>query len=120
MLNWEPPRTRRQLQLFLGSVNFYCSFIKKFAQVALSLTDVLKTKGKPEGGVTPGACLVWSEDCQQVFKHLKTLFTIGPIQQHPDKNKKFSVQVDACDVAMGVVILQEGEDSKLHPCTYAS
>lgn len=44
VLNWETLRTRRQL--FLGFVNFYRPFIKNFAQEALPLTDLLKTKGK--------------------------------------------------------------------------
>ncbi|XP_015271184.1 PREDICTED: RNA-directed DNA polymerase homolog, partial [Gekko japonicus] len=40
VLDWEPPRTRKQLQMFLGFANFYRNFIQNFAQIALPLTDL--------------------------------------------------------------------------------
>ena len=35
VLNWQPPKTRRQLHSFLGLTNFYHQFIPNFAQVML-------------------------------------------------------------------------------------
>lgn len=43
ILEWEAPRTWWQLQSFLGFVNFYCQFIPTFAQIALPITNLLKT-----------------------------------------------------------------------------
>ena len=48
VLEWEPPKTRKQLQSFLGFANFYRTFIPQFASIALPLTELLKTKGEGE------------------------------------------------------------------------
>lgn len=39
---------------------------------------------------------------------------------HPDERLTFIIQVDASDVAMVAVMLQEGKDGQLHPCAYVS
>ncbi|XP_077166890.1 uncharacterized protein LOC143823989 [Paroedura picta] len=120
LLAWEPPRTRRQLQSFLGFANFYRTFIPNFAKVALPLTDLLKTKQGGKTASRPGTPLLWTPPCQNAFDKLKLLFTSEPVLAHADPSKQFTVQVDSSDVAMGAVILQEGEDGKLHPLAYLS
>ncbi|XP_063145383.1 granulocyte colony-stimulating factor receptor-like [Candoia aspera] len=52
VVNWRQPRTRKQLQSFLGFTNFYRQFIEGLAEIALPLTDLLKTKGQGETWVT--------------------------------------------------------------------
>lgn len=41
ILEWEAPWARRQLQNFLGFINFYWQFIPIFAQIALPITNGL-------------------------------------------------------------------------------
>lgn len=82
VLEWQAPRTRRQLQSFLGFANFYRQFIPSFTQVALPLTDLLwtkTTKSKPQ----PSQAVLWSEKCQKAFETLKSLFSHEPILKHP-------------------------------------
>lgn len=67
VLDWQTPKTCKQLQSFLGFTNFYCQFIPSFAQVVLLFTNLLKTKHltkKP----CPGCPVVWTIECQQAFK----------------------------------------------------
>lgn len=116
MLDWEIPK---QLQTFLGFATSTAKLIPNFAKVAVSLMD-LKTKGKGEQVTLPGAALDWPPACDMAFPHLKTLFTSEPSLTHPDESQKFTVQVDTSDVGMGTVLLQQGEDSQLHPCAYFS
>ncbi len=40
--NCPPPQDIRQLQRFLGMVNFYCHFLPKCAQILKPITDFLK------------------------------------------------------------------------------
>ncbi|XP_054845633.1 uncharacterized protein LOC129336531 [Eublepharis macularius] len=84
--DWQAPSTRKQLQSFLGFANFYRLFIEGFAQIALPLTDLLKTKGKGGQATKPLAKLRWGPDCQQVFEKLKDQFTTEPVLQHPNEN----------------------------------
>lgn len=49
----------------------------------------------------------WTPDCQRAFERLKALFTTEPILHHPQKRRKFVIQVDTNDVAMAGLMLQE-------------
>lgn len=75
ILEWEAPGTRRQLQSFLGFMNFYRQFILTFTQIALPITNVLKT-GK---GVKPRLSqpLNWTVECQVALKSLKTFLPLS-------------------------------------------
>ncbi|XP_058041925.1 uncharacterized protein LOC131199783 [Ahaetulla prasina] len=118
VLEWAPPRTRKQLQSFLGFANFYRQFIPSFAQIALPITNLLKTKGdtKPK----PSLPLEWTMECQAAFEKLKRLFAAEPILKHPDMDVPFVIQADASDVAVGAVLLQNNVDGKLQPCAFTS
>ena len=43
---WPTPKNIAEVQLFLGFTNFYRRFIKKYSEVAISLTNLIK-KGQP-------------------------------------------------------------------------
>ena len=43
---WLTPRNILKVQLFLGFINFYCRFIKKYSEIAISLINLTK-KGQP-------------------------------------------------------------------------
>lgn len=116
---WQVPATRKQLQSFLGFANFYRQFIPVFTQIALPLTDLLRTKGHTIK-IKASQCIVWTDDCQRAFDALKALFAQEPIMQHPNQLKPFIVQADASDVAIRAVLMQSNEAGQLQPCAYTS
>ena len=104
------PTTRKSLQRFLGLVSYYRRFCKNFSSVAAPLTSLTSPKSK----------FIWNEACQASFEHLKTFLCNHPVLQSPDFNTPFILQVDACDVGAGGVLLQEAADGILHPISYTS
>ena len=44
--DWNPPKTVKQLQAFLGFINFYQKFIQKAAEKGLPLTELTKKDQK--------------------------------------------------------------------------
>lgn len=46
----------------------------------------------------------WLEEAEQVFKHVKTLFTAAVILAQPDPVKQFVLVVDASDTGVGAVL----------------
>uniref|UniRef100_A0A2D4F045 Reverse transcriptase/retrotransposon-derived protein RNase H-like domain-containing protein n=1 Tax=Micrurus corallinus TaxID=54390 RepID=A0A2D4F045_MICCO len=106
VLDWQPHKTQKQLQSFLGFANFYKQLIPYFAEVALPLTELLKTglsPTKPKSS-QPHA---WTMDCQKAFEALKCLFAAEHILQHPDPTRPFIVQADASDVVATAILLQK-------------
>jgi hypothetical protein len=51
---------------------------------------------------------VWSEACDEAFKHLKKLLTTSPVLAQPDTTKPFDVYCDASGTGLGGVLMQEG------------
>uniref|UniRef100_A0A3P9MLE8 Uncharacterized protein n=1 Tax=Oryzias latipes TaxID=8090 RepID=A0A3P9MLE8_ORYLA len=108
---WEPPTTRKKLQLFLGFANFYRRFIRNYSSIAAPLTQLTST-AKP---------FIWNPTAQAAFDQLKKLFVSSPILIQPDSNRQFIVEVDASDSGVGGVLSQREEGTnKLKPCAFFS
>ena len=60
ILQWETPTSIRDVQCFLGFVNFYRIFIKDYSKIAAPLTN-LTGKNK----------FMWNTEAEQTFKHLR-------------------------------------------------
>lgn len=119
MIEWQAPKTRKQLQSFLGFANFYWQFIPSFAGVALPLTDLLCTKQnmtKPQ----PGQVVEWTSVCQKAFEKLKEMFACEPVLKHLNQSLPFVIQADMNDVAVGAVLLQRHNQMRLQPYAYTS
>ena len=52
----------------------------------------------------------WDDESQASFEQLKYFLINDPFLKSPDFNKVFSLQVDACDIGAGGVLLQESGD----------
>lgn len=81
-------------------------------QIALPITNRLKTKG--EGKLKPSQLLKCTVKCQTAFKKLKRLFSAESVLKHPESVlKPFIIQLDASDIAVGAVLVQENNEEKL-------
>ena len=89
---------------------YYRRFCPNFAKIAAPITDLL---GKQKQ-------FVWSEECDNAFKQLKTMLSSSPVLAAPDFTKQFKLAVDACDIGAGAVLFQEDNESLDHPVSYFS
>ena len=110
VLEWPIPKYVKDMQKFLGLVNYYCQFIKVFASVARPLHDMVKKDKKWD----------WTEKQEKAFKELKEQFTKEPVLAAPDIDKKMRMEVDALDYATGGVLLMECEDRLWRPVAFLS
>jgi hypothetical protein len=62
----------------------------------------------------------WNESCTTAFEAIKTAMTSAPVLALPDITKPFVVYTDASEIAIGAVLLQQGEDQALRPVCYLS
>jgi hypothetical protein len=65
VLHWKPPMTVLVVRSFLGLVGYYRRFIPIFSKIVKTVTELLKKENK----------YVWSDACDEAFKHLKKLLT---------------------------------------------
>jgi hypothetical protein len=61
----------------------------------------------------------WTNECQSAFEELKNRLVSSPILAHPDFSKKFILDTDARNEAIGAVLSQE-IDGKERPIAFAS
>ena len=95
----DPPKTVKQLQSFLGAVNYLRSFIKGFATIAKPLYDLLR-KGK---------IFDWNELCQNSFEKLKQALISSPVLALPevdDPLNSYQLAIDASKLGFGAVLSQ--------------
>ncbi|CAM4709930.1 unnamed protein product [Lepidochelys kempii] len=109
---WPVPKSKKQVQSFLGLASYYRRFVPQYSQIAASLTDLTKKK-------QPNA-VQWTEECQKAFNQLKATLMSDPVLRARDFDKLFLLTTDASEHGVGVVLMQEGLDREFHPVVFLS
>ena len=83
--NWAPPKNIKELEQFLGTVNYYSKFIPGYSHKAVPLFQ-LKKKG-----------VEWDfNECRlDAFNRLKEYLCAAPVLRHPDMTREFILSTDA-------------------------
>ena len=110
IVEYPAPTTRKELMRFLGMAGYYRKFCRNFASVCEPLTNLLKKN----------SVFLWSESCQKAFETIKSLLVSAPVLATPDFDKPFMLAVDASDVGVGAVLLQEDSKGVDHLIGYFS
>lgn len=103
------PRSRRDVQSFLGLCNYYRRFIRDFANIARPLTDLTRKQ----------VTFHWDDDCNRAFEALKRCLTTAPILCHFDPDLPTEVHTDACGYGIGAVLVQR-KDGQERVVAYVS
>ncbi|XP_050806680.1 uncharacterized protein LOC127049621 [Gopherus flavomarginatus] len=109
---WPVPRSKKQVQSFLGLAGYYRRFVPHYSQIAAPLTDLTK-KTQPNA-------VKWTDECQKAFTQLKATLMSDPVLRAPDFEKPFLVTTDASERGIGAVLLQEATDHNFHPVVFLS
>jgi len=113
VLNWETPKSVKDIQCFLAFANFYRRFIHRYSHLCQPLFNLL-CKDVP---------FVWDAVCEQVLDSLKKAFTSAPILRHFDPELETLVETDASDyVTSGILSQKQLENNQLvlHPVAFIS
>ncbi|BHF71607.1 hypothetical protein SprV_0401466700 [Sparganum proliferum] len=99
--DFPPPTSKRQLQRFLGMVNFYGRFLPNCADTILPLTSLL-SGSKRTFELTPAALTS--------FEQIKALLADATLLTHFHADAPISLMVDVSNVAVGAVLQQSLPD----------
>ena len=91
----------KDIESFLGFVNFYRRFIQNFSYTVKPLNDL---KWKKEWK--------WNEEHQKAFEELKEKITSQPVLFLPKREEKFRVEINTSGHAIGRVLSQEQEGKR--------
>ena len=111
VLEWPTPSNKKEVQSFLGFINFYRRFIEGFSHIAQPLFDLTKED----------SAFKWSSEEKSAFDILRDRITSALILALLDNSRPYRVEADSSDFATGAVLSQENpDDGKWHPVAFLS
>src|SRR5260221_482159 len=110
VMEWPTPMKVKEVQSFLGFMNFYWKFICDFSDIACPLyTLTCKTQQ-----------WVWGSAEQEAFNALKGAVTSAPVLTFLSQNGCFCLKCNASDFATGAVLSQVQADGMHQPIAFMS
>ena len=92
-----PPTSIKELQRFLGMINYYRRFIPKAAHHLYPLFEALRSKSKK---------FEWTDTCQVAFEAIKSALSAATLLHHPRRGAHLAITTDASKVALGAILEQ--------------
>lgn len=108
--NFQPPKNKKQIQSFLGFINFYRKYIRNLSQFTGILSQLTKQDCKWE----------WHEKQQMAFEEIKKAFLEDLIIQYLDFTKPFLLATDASITHVGAELYQIDEAGNHRTLGFAS
>jgi len=96
VISWKRPSSVIEIRSFLGLAGYYKRFVQGFSSIAAPLTKLTR-KSVP---------FVWIDQCEESVKEMKTRLTTTPILTLPSGSGGFVVYIDASNVGLGCVLMQ--------------
>ena len=128
--NWPNPETPKQMRGFLGVVNLYSVYIRKFSNIAAPLMTSLQGKYERVPGVDgrKGRCRVprerncmqWTPEMESALVQLKEALSAECELYIPSPGGEYRIHVDACDHGVGAVVEQQSPEGEWKPCAFFS
>eukprot|EP00253_Pinus_taeda_P002601 PITA_02601 len=104
------PRSKKDIQSFLGKINFVRRFIPNFAELVKHITSMLKK----------GSEIKWTESARKLFESIKKAIMEAPTLISPDYNKEFHIFSFASEDTLAAVLLQADEEGSEHQVAFFS
>lgn len=105
ILNIKSPTNKKELQIFLGMVNYLRNFVSKLADLTAPLNSLLKKD----------VSWLWTEVHEKAFNNIKNCISTAPVLQNFDSTLPITIQCDASKDGLGCCLMQNGK-----PVCYAS
>jgi hypothetical protein len=104
------PKSKKEVQAFLGRINFLRRFVSNFAELVKHITTMLR-KGNE---------VKWTAEPRKSFDQIKKALTEAPVLVSPDYSKDFLIfSFASCDT-VAVVLLQKNDRGQEHPIAFFS
>ena len=102
ILKVEEPRSKKEVQSFIGQVNFLRRFIPIFVEILMNITNMLKKDHE----------IKWTMEAKNSFKDIKKAISKAPMLVIPYFDQYFLVFSYASEHTIAVVLLQKNDPSE--------
>ena len=96
ILQLDNPKNMHDLQVFLGMMVYFSSYIPFYAWIAHPLFQLLKRENK----------WVWGKEEQVAYDLCKQVLTEAPVRAHAIPGLPYRIYSDACDFAVAAILQQ--------------
>ena len=104
------PRNIKELQAFLGKINFLRRFIPNLAELIRLLNNMLKKDSKVK----------WTVEANQAFEGIKLALTQTPVLTNPQFDREFIIFSFASQHTIADVLLQKDDQGNEKPIAFFS
>jgi hypothetical protein len=104
------PRTKKEIQSFLGKINFLRRFIPNFVELVKHITDMLKK----------GSEIKWRTEAKYYFQSIKKAISDAPVLISPDFEKEFLIFSFASQDTLAAALLQRNSEGFEQPISFFS
>ncbi|MCH79701.1 hypothetical protein A2U01_0000455, partial [Trifolium medium] len=112
IMDCQPPKNKKELQSFLGKVNFLRRFISNLAGRITTFTPLLKLKKEDK--------FQWNDDHQKAFDEIKWYLVNPPIMTPPTRRKPLKLYISASNETIGSLLAQEDANGHERAIYYLS
>ena len=106
----ERPKDKKELQSYLGLINYYAKFLPNISEVLSPLYRLLQK----------GQTFQWGEKEESAWSNSKKLLINSSILVHFDQAKDIILTCDASHYGVGAVLSHKMEDGSERPIAFAS
>ena len=104
------PRNRKEIQSFLGKINFLRHFVPNFVELVKHITVMLRKENE----------IKWDENARKSFITIKYTLTEAPVLASPNFSKDFLTFSYASEDTITVVLLQRNAEGYEQPISFYS
>jgi hypothetical protein len=104
------PRSKKEVQSFLGKINFLRRFVSNFAELVKYITTMLRKDSE----------IKWTVESRDSFDQIKKSLTEAPVLVSPDYSKDFLIFSFASFDIVATVLLQKNVEGLEQPIAFFS
>jgi hypothetical protein len=110
ILNLPAPTSKKEVQYFMGVINFVRRFVPDFVVMVKLIHNLLKQD----------LSFAWTDDVEDAFVGIKKEISSVPVLAKPDFEKEFMVYTNAIEEAVYDILMQGDDQGNKKPVAYMS